>query len=322
MRILSIIRRTGNLDDAKEFNGKLYPFKSYLVLIFSKYLSDNGHKITYIFEDEFKDEEKSNGVDFFLCFDLIVQYSLKNKIVNENREKISARLIILETPVLKRLIHEPLKNQKFFRVMMDTHLGNNIIKKYQNNETTRDFLLPKLEKYKKFGHYILLVNQIVGDTAVVPYHPVKWIHEKIINIRKHSDKKIIIREHPLQLSENKNLLIKTLIEKNLNCFISENKNIEDDLVNASSCITLSSSASIDALIKGVPIFVEDQRSFAYEIANLNIKNINNPVNKERDTLFKSIANTHWSLEEIENGKCWYFLKKILTKKQTCNSTKL
>jgi hypothetical protein len=314
MKILSIIRRTGNLDDAKEFNGKLYPFKSYLVLIFSKYLSDNGHKVTYIFEDEFKKENKINGANFFLCFDLIIQYSLKNEIINENREKISARLIILETPVLKRLINEPLKNQKFFRVMLDTHLGNNIIKKYQNNELVRDSLLPKLEKYKEFGEHILLVNQIVGDTAVVPYHPVKWIYEKIINLRKYSDKKIIIREHPLQLQEHKDLLKKILIEINTNCFMSEKKDIDDDLENAAACVTLSSSASIDALIKGIPIFVEDQRSFAYEIANLNIKNINNPINKDREALFKSIVNIHWSVEEIKNGKCWFFLKKILINK--------
>ena len=314
MKILSIIRRTGNLDDAKEFNGKLYPFKSYLVLIFSKYLSDNGHKVTYIFEDEFKKENKINGANFFLCFDIIIQYSLKNKIINENREKISARIIIFEIPVLKRLINEPLKNQNFFRVMLDTHLGNNIIKKYQNNELVRDSLLPKLEKYKKFGEHILLVNQIVGDTAVVPYHPVKWIYEKIINLRKYSDKKIIIREHPLQLQEHKDLLKKILIEINSNCFMSEKKDIDDDLENAAACVALSSSASIDALIKGIPIFVEDKRSFAYEIANLNIKSINNPINKDREALFKSIANTHWSVEEIKNGKCWFFLEKILINK--------
>ena len=314
MKILSIIRRTGNLDDAKEFNGTLYPFKSYLVLIFSKYFSDNGHKVTYIFEDEFNKTSKINGVNFFLCFDLIIQYSLKNKIINENREKISARLIILETPVLQRLINEPLKKQKFFRVMLDTHLGNNIIKKYQNKESVRDFLLPKLEKYKKFGEHILLVNQIVGDSAVIPHHPVKWIYEKIINLRKFSNKKIIIREHPLQLQKHKNLLKKILIEINTNCFMSEKKDIDDDLENAAACVTLSSSASIDALIKGIPIFAEDRRSFAYEIANLNIKNINKPINKDREALFKSITNTHWSVEEIQNGKCWFFLKKILINK--------
>jgi len=314
MKVLSIIRREGNLDDAREFNGKLYPFKSYLVLIFSKYLSENGYKITYVFEDEFKKNNRMNDINFFLSFDIIIQYSLKNKIINDNKEKITARLIIIETPVLERLLNKPLKNQKFFRVMLDTHLGNNVIEKYKNNELIRGFLLPKLEKYKKFGDHILLVNQIVGDSAVVPHHPVKWIYEKIINIRKYSDKKIIIREHPLQLPEDKNLLKKILIEKNSNYFVSENKNIDDDLENAACCVTLSSSASIDSLIKGIPIFVDDPRSFAYEIANLDIQNINNPVNKEREILFKSIANTHWSLEEIKNGKCWFFLKKILTNK--------
>jgi len=100
MKILSIIRRTGNFDDTQKFNNVLYPFKAYLILIFSKYLSDNGHDVTYIFEDEFKKGNRANDINFFLPFDLIVQYSLKNKIINENRDKISARLIILETPVL------------------------------------------------------------------------------------------------------------------------------------------------------------------------------------------------------------------------------
>ena len=87
----------------------------------------------------------------------------------------------------------------------------------------------------------------------------------------------------------------------------------EDVESAASCVTLSSSAAIDALINGVPVFVEDTRSFAYGVANLDIKNINNPINNERETLFKSIANTHWSIEEIKNGKCWFFLKKILKK---------
>ena len=314
MKILSIIRRTGNLDDAKEFNGQIYPFKSYLVLVFSKYLSENGHKITYIFEDQFKSENKANNVNFFSTFDLIVQYSLKNKIINKNRQKIRARLIILETPVLGRLINEPLKNQKFFRVMIDNHLGNDIIKKYQDRELTRDFLLPKFKQYKKLGDHILLINQIIGDTAVVPHNPIIWIYKKIIDIRKYSNKKIIIREHPLQLREYQESLKKILIKINSNCSISNKKKIEDDLENAASCVTLSSSASIDALINGVPIFVEDVRSFAYEIANTDIKNINNPVNREREVLFKSIANTHWSVEEIRDGKCWFFIEKILKRK--------
>ena len=314
MKILSIIRRTGNLDDAKEFNGQIYPFKSYLVLVFSKYLSENGHKITYIFEDQFKNENKANNVNFFSTFDLIVQYSLKNKIINKNRQEIRARLIILETPVLGRLINEPLKNQKFYRVMIDNHLGNDIIKKYQDKELTRDFLLPKFKQYKKLGDHILLINQIIGDTAVVPHNPIIWIYKKIIDIRKHSNKKIIIREHPLQLREYQESLKKILIKINSNCSISNKKKIEDDLENAASCVTLSSSASIDALINGVPIFVEDVRSFAYEIANTDIKNINNPVNREREVLFKSIANTHWSVEEIRDGKCWFFIEKILKRK--------
>ena len=314
MKILSIIRRTGNFDDTQKFNNVLYPFKAYLILIFSKYLSDNGHDITYIFEDEFKKENRANDINFFLPFDLIVQYSLKNKIINENRDKISARLIILETPVLGRLINKSLKNQNLFRVMVDSHLGNNIIQKYHDIKVNRNFLLPELKPYKKFGDHILLINQIVGDSAVVPHHPIKWVYEKIIDIRKYSDKIIIIREHPLQLTENKELLKKVLLEVNSNCFISENKKIEDDFERSSCCVTLSSSSAIDALINGISVFVEDPRSFAYEIANKDIKNINNPVNIERAILFKSLSNTHWSVEEIKNGSCWIFLQKILKNK--------
>ena len=63
MNILSIIRRTENLDDSREFSGKLYPFKSYLVLIFQNIYLKMNIKLRMFLKMSLK-KNKMNDVNF------------------------------------------------------------------------------------------------------------------------------------------------------------------------------------------------------------------------------------------------------------------
>ena len=310
--ILGILKDGAPVNDIV-YSSDLKPiaFKNFVIvnLVFNISKKENINKINFILINNLKKMSASEVQGFLDQYDLIVQYSNKyentiNYVLNNQN-----KFIFLESPVIHRDVNKPLISQKYLRVMTGNHLGENFIKKYNQNRIRYSFDFPNLISKKNTGNSILIINQMVNDSAIYPTHPYEWVLETIKEIRKYSNDNIIFRDHPLQ-KENYKTEVKNILY-NKNIYLSENYKIEDDLDNSRCCITFSSGSAIESLFFGVPVIATDKRSFVYEIVKNDLRIINNLRIPNLDKLKSSLSFTHYSLNEILDGTCWKNIKSFI-----------
>ena len=172
--------------------------------------------------------------------------------------------------------------------------------------------------WKQDGEYILLCMQKVGDASLRDADVFEWTENTVNDIRKHTDRKIIIRPHPLY---RKSSLHNTLKEKVLNVsnthwqetdllkdgFVS----IQEQLQKAWCTVTYTSGSGIDAVINGIPNIACDTGSMVYDVSSKDIAEVENPYRGEKKEWTNRIAHCQWSIEEFESGECWKHVSKSI-----------
>ncbi len=130
-------------------------------------------------------------------------------------------------------------------------------------------------------HVVILASRSIG---VDPYRePPGWSQ------RIRTDRKIIFRMHPGSQGNNE-------------ASDSPNaKSLEKDLANAWACITWGSGAAIKALVSGVPVFHGLKGWIAEDASKLWPADIEQPFLGDRRPAFERIAQSVWTLEEINGG---------------------
>lgn len=131
-----------------------------------------------------------------------------------------------------------------------------------------------------------------------------WVENKIKEIRKHTDRKIIVRYHPRSplYFYDKSIVIE--IPKKI-------PNSYDDFdinYNYHCVVNHNSGPAVQAAIQGVPVIC-DQSSLAYPVADC-MANIENPQLRNRDDWLLKLCHTEWTVEEISQGLP---LSRLLTK---------
>jgi hypothetical protein len=159
----------------------------------------------------------------------------------------------------------------------------------------------KIKPWRKTGGPIILCGQIPWDTSVQHINYQKWLIDIIKDIKKYTDRKIIFRPHPKRPNAIKfpsNLEIST-------------RHITEDLNDAWAVVAYNSNSALESILEGVPAFVFDKGSMVYNIANTDIKNIENPILMEREQTFYNISYSQWNIDEMESGEAWLHLKNGL-----------
>ena len=163
----------------------------------------------------------------------------------------------------------------------------------------------KLKPWRSDGKHILLCLQRNGGWSMQGLDSVNWMNQTIMDIRKYSSRPIIIRAHP---GDKK---IKSILKINhKNVFLSTKEN----LIGAWATVVYNSSPSVASAIEGVPVFLTDpqpKNSQSFDIANIDISNIENPVLLDRQQWIEKISMCHWKFDELKSGKAWDFFKRYI-----------
>jgi len=128
----------------------------------------------------------------------------------------------------------------------------------------------------------------------------RWTTETIETIRKHTDRQIILRQHPRCPIRFKNLPANTILQlpkKIPNTY----DDYDFDVTRAYAVINWSSNPGIIAAMRGVPVFTSFS-SLAWSVANLDVNKINNPDTPDRRQWLNDLAHTEWTTEEIATGE--------------------
>jgi len=158
------------------------------------------------------------------------------------------------------------------------------------------------------GNHILICLQRNGGWSMKGLNVMDWLNETVKEIRKYSDRPIIVRAHPGDRNARKYL------KKDKRWKISDSESILQDLENAWATITYNSSPGVVSAIQGVPVFVTDPTpiiSQAYDVANTRLKLIETPGTFDRIQWLNKLSMCHWNFEELSNGTAWSHIRKYL-----------
>ena len=142
-----------------------------------------------------------------------------------------------------------------------------------------------------------------------------WFEQQINEIRKHTNRPILVRPHPrnpvgLDTKKWKDVSYKRP-QRDYNTI--DDTDFKETLKHAWAVINYSSNPAMMAVFNGIPVFVSAQ-SLCYDVGNISLNKINNPVMPDRNNWTNKLAYTEWTTEEIKQGLPWTRIKKRLKEK--------
>ena len=173
----------------------------------------------------------------------------------------------------------------------------------------RNQLNISVKPYRQHGNHILLCLQRNGGWSMKNYDVMQFCHETIQEIKRYTDRPIIVRGHP---GDKKTAIYLKLNYPNV--IISSNASIEQDLSNAWATVTYNSSPGVASFINGVPVFQKDpdpEYSMYGEIANFDMSKLENPDMPNIHTWLQRIAMCHWNFDELSDGTAWKFMRNYV-----------
>lgn len=288
-------------------NPNKFSNKTMLMDIFKQGVLENGDEVI-----EYRGLQLPNAS---LDAGFVLGYTLENNF----RKQIITRLEIFGSHrifVDSNILHYSNKEHNWHRYSLNSVYPNTGIYFFQQIDKS------KWEKYshsnnvmlkpwREEGNHILLLAQRPKGWNMNGHNQELWVDNTITEIRKHSDRPIVLRMHPgdgtrfEQISVFKSKYGNSII-------ISENENIRQDLENCWAVVGYNSTPNVVAAIEGIPVFLTDpEKSWAADIANTNLSDIETPTMPDRTEWVHKIANIHWSNYQVQSGLLWNQIKNYI-----------
>lgn len=166
-----------------------------------------------------------------------------------------------------------------------------------------------LKSWRTNGNHILICTQRNGGWSMKGMTVLDWLHQTVTEIRKYSNRPIVVRPHPGDKNARTYLNFKSP-----HWTLSTSPTLTDDLANAWATVTYNSSPGVASSIEGVPVFVTDpapETSQAFPVANTDLSKIETPAMVDRQAWIERIAMCHWNYDELSNGAAWRHMKKFV-----------
>jgi len=230
-------------------------------------------------------------------------------------------LICIDTPVLLRCTSE---SSNYRRIGINGVFRNTGIFNNSNCNNSRfnkvENYLPAICDCEVSDFYLLNLQlpndaSIGGSPALREYNYFNWT-SKVIQKCHDMREDLVIRIHPAMIL-NKDFYgeFLTKLQRLVGRFpktILNFDNIPLTSLNTlpKASITFNSGSSIDTLLMGIPSIVFNERSFAWDVSQHEIKNSINRIPKLEQWL-NDLAFVDWSIEEMKMGLPWLHLNKLL-----------
>lgn len=172
-----------------------------------------------------------------------------------------------------------------------------------------------LEDYKKKGSNIVVCMQREGGWSMGPVSIFDWTKNVVTEIRKYTDRRIILRPHPGD-KKAVNTYLPKLIQHYKNNSSVKISNIDTeldiDLNKAWAVVNHNSSSIVGPIIKGYNAFITDPvKSQCSEVAHTNFSEIESPKEFDRQKWLERISMFHWKFTELEDGTCWQHMRNYV-----------
>jgi hypothetical protein len=171
----------------------------------------------------------------------------------------------------------------------------------------------EMKPWKQTGNVIIICGQ--HDTSQQwKKNPrmSNWIEQQIKEIRKYSQKPILIRPHPrnnFDFDEKKytNVRIK---KPQRDWTTYDDTDFKKTLKSTWAVVNHSSNPAIESVINGIPVFVSES-SLCYDVGNANLSDIEKPAMPSRLNWANKLSYTEWTTQEIRDGLPWARIRQRL-----------
>lgn len=111
----------------------------------------------------------------------------------------------------------------------------------------------------------------------------QWLEQTIKELRRFTDREIRIRDKKKAIMSGTSL--------------------KEDLINCHAVVTHLSNVAIDAVLFGIPVFV-NTLSAAWQVSSGVMSNIENPAYPDREVWINSLMYQQFKMEEFASGEVW------------------
>lgn len=235
--------------------------------------------------------EVQTGEDVSVIWSVLWKGRMKmNQQVYETAKKQGRPIIIIEVGNLKRGIT--------WRICLDNingagEFGNN----FELDANRPNLLKINLGQEKKNRKSEILICSQLPESLQWKNMPALefWIKDKINEIRKYTDRNIVIRPHPRSPIKPNIPGCRTEIPKK----VSGTYDDFDIDYNYHCVINHNSGPAVQAAVFGTPVIC-DRTSLAYPVSD-SLKNIEKISLPDREDWFLKLCHTEWTVEEIAQG---------------------
>lgn len=154
----------------------------------------------------------------------------------------------------------------------------------------------EMTDWKNSGDYILFLVQRDGGWGMKGINPVEWARNKIQEVRKYTDRPIVLRPHPGKVAD-----LSSLVRPGVSISNSKAISLLKDLKHAKSALVFNSSSGVASILAGVPLWIDDGGSVCSPVANRSLANFNQPEMFDRTQWINDLAACHWTDEESRRG---------------------
>lgn len=171
----------------------------------------------------------------------------------------------------------------------------------------------EIKDWRTSGEYILVLLQRPGDTSLrklIDKHETygKFITYTINEIRKYTDRKIVIRPHPsrkqdqLKIIEKLNLTgVEISQTPSVSGSLSGGEGLYKDFSQAWAVVGFNSNALTESICEGIPTFSMCASSMAWECSNKDLKHLEKPIMFERQQWLNNLGYCQWREDECLSG---------------------
>lgn len=186
----------------------------------------------------------------------------------------------------------------------------------------------KIKDWHSPGDAIVIMGQKEGDSALVRLYKqgytsfYDWVDYIIKEIRKYSDRPIVVRPHPRGSGKGLKRFVKNVSQyKNVTISVNQSRGVnqggvglENDLANSYCVVTFNSLSAVEAVTRGIPVYAFDYGSMVWPVAHKDLSKIEN-LNYDIDLQDwkNKIAYTMWNKQELKSGEVWGHLKEVYYK---------
>ena len=172
----------------------------------------------------------------------------------------------------------------------------------------------KIKPAQSRDGYILVGMQRDGGFSMKALNPLNWLENKIHEIRKYTNREIVVRPHPGKFDMKEFAPFQN--KQNVQIIDPTESTLLENLQGTHSSVFFNSSASVAAVLEGVPVFVDDASAVTWSVAHHTVSQIESSRAFEREQWLWNLASAHWSDEDARAGRIWKKFLPYLTSTTT------